>query len=700
MTAGTGVSAHVSPRRAKPVILAHIPECLAGLGLVLSLLYLFWTLGNAGPAVVDSLWITSDTLYPVNVTTDILHDGYPLSGWRFSIAPCWFPDLFTTGLFWVFTHNAITATLLAGFIQLALIVGAFHLMRRAIGLGSASLQTVLLLGVSVWITLYVGARPAQVYPDLYRFFIPQSHVGGLIMTLYALVLAFLLVDQAHKKSRISRATATAYAVVCLAAGMSNLMFFPQILAPFTAAIALAIFFNILPASKCWAPVAIAWPAAIAGAIINRVLLHATSVAAQSQISREAALTALDVFMRGAVEHLFDPLHILALLWFAVCIAIVAMTLRKLARQQAQQVQLPDRLLWVFCSCWIFADLLSAGAVIFGGSNYLTLLKSYTWTTHYLQAIFFIPLFGLPLIAVWLIPQRIAATITRGAVWSWSLLVIAVPAVRLGASPVPKSGITSYRPALVEFLDNMASKRGLKYGFGGYWQSRITTLLSKVGLRVYAVEPSLQPFLWVTNINWYTASLDDRHQQPPFRFVVLDDPAFTISRESAVEMFGQPSEEVRFHNTRVLIYSSQMAWDPILAGVDAPLAEFSEQITSPIANLRANPGETIMVPVRIRNPTGEQWTSAGKYPINLSYKWFVSGRMLSIEGRRTPLRGKVKPGGEVSLTAQVEVPKEGTNLILKLSLVQEGVAWFFIRGATALDIPVKLKGNAKESQTRG
>ena len=699
MSAAAGVLARVSPRRVKPIILAHIPECFAGLGLLLSLLYLFWSLSNANPAVIDTLWVTSDTLYPVNVTTDILHDGYSLSGWRFSIAPCWFPDLFTTGLFWVFTHKAITATLLAGFIQLALIVGAFHLIRRAIGMGSASLQMVLLLGVSVWITLYVSARPEQVYPDLYRFFLPQSHIGSLIMSLYALVLGFILLDQSHRSSGISLATVSAYAAVCFAAGMSNLMFFPQMVCPFTAAVALAVFFNILPASKCRAAVAVPWPSAIAGAIVNRVLLHATSVGAQSQISRDAALTALDVFLRGAIERLSEPLHILALAWFAVCTAIVALLLRKLARQQAQQVQLPHRLLWVFCCCWILADLFSAGAVIVGGSNYLTVLKSYILTTHYLQVIYFIPLFGLPLVAVWLIPERVAVKIQRGALWCVSLIIVVVPLVRLSATPVPKSAITSYRQPLVQFLDEMASKRGLKYGLGGYWQARLTTLLSKTGLRVYAIDPSFQPFLWVNNADWYTTSLEDGHKQPPFRFVVLDDPRFEISRERAVEIFGQPTEEVRFQNTRVLIYSQPIAWDPVLAGIDVPLADFREQITSSIADLAANPGQTIMVPLRIKNPTAERWASSGRYPVNLSYKWFDSGRMLNIEGRRTLLRGKVNPGEEVSLTAQVDVPSEGTNLTLKLSLLQEGVAWFFMRGATTLDIPVRLGGNPKESQSR-
>jgi hypothetical protein len=673
---------NLTERRIAPVVLARIPGWLAWLGLALSLLYLFRALGNASPAELDGIWVNGDTLYPVNVTTDVLSDGYPFSGWRFSIAPCWFPDLITPGLFWIFTHNAITATLLAGFIQLALIVGAFELMRRAIGVQSEAFQTVSLLGVSVLLTLYVATRPGMGYPDLYRFFIPQSHVGSLIMSLYALALGLRLLNKG------SGATRAIYAGVCFAAGMSNLMFFPQMLAPITAAIALAVFFNVIPFSKSWAPLAIGWPFAIAGAAVNRFLLPTTSVGAQSQISREAALTALDTFMRGAVGHLFEPLHILAVLWLAACIAVIAVIMRKLAGQQAQQVSTTHRFLWVFCCCWVFSGLFSAGAVILGGSNGLTVLKDYIWTTHYLQAIYFIPPFGLPLLTVWLISQRIPPPVTRAIVWSGALLVIAIPAVYLSGSPPPKSQVTDYRPPLVQFLDDMASTRGLKYGVGGYWQSRTSTLLSHTGLRVYAIDPVMQPYLWVSNINWYTESLDNRDEKPPFRFVILDDPAAKLSRENAVQIFGQPSEEVSFQNIRVLIYSSPLALNQLLA-VNEPLVNFNERLTSPMSSLQAKRGETIKLPVRIMNPTNEHWSSGGKYPVNLSYRWFEAERMLNIEGVRT-LVPTVKPGEEVSLDAQVEVPKEGTDLTLKLSLVQEGVAWFFIRGAATLDIPVKVQ----------
>jgi hypothetical protein len=700
MTAAPVAATRPFRRWRKALTIENISVGIASLALLLALLHLIWAIGSAGPTAINQIWVNSDTLYPVNVTTDVVKDGYPFSGWRFSIAPCWFPDLFTTGLIWLVTRNPILATLLAGFIQLPLIVGAFYLVHRAIRLGSGSLQTVSLLGVSIALTLYVAARPGLGYPDLYRLFIPQSHIGSLIMSLYALALGLLLLKQAHEASSIARSTAIAYGGVCLLAGMSNLMFFPQMLAPLTAAIAGCVFLNVLSASRSWAPVAIGWPTAIAGAIFNRVLFHTTPISAQSRISFDAALTALDVFMRGVTAHILEPWHLLAALWLFVCLIVVAVVVRKLTGGE-QALNLRVRLLCLFCGCWLFSDVFSAASQIIGGSLGLTVLKDYIWTTHYLQSIFFIPIFGLPLIIVWLMSRRIPSRVMQAGTLSGALIILVIAAARLGATSLPKTTITRYRPPLVRFLDDLASRHGLKYGLAGYWQARVATLLSHTGLRVYAVDASFNPFLWVSNIHWYTEALDDRTKAPSFRFVVLDDPAFKLSRQHAVQVFGSPSDEGRFENTRVLIYSSAgMAWDPVLRCISEPLAQFNEEITSTVGELHARPGIRIRVPVRIRNPTSESWASCGKYPINVSYRWLDSdsGHMLNIEGERTILPRQVRPGGEISLEADVAVPNQNGNLTLKISLVQEGVAWFFTRGAATLDLPVNVMAEERSRAT--
>jgi hypothetical protein len=106
------------------------------------------------------------------------------------------------------------------------------------------------------------------------------------------------------------------------------------------------------------------------------------------------------------------------------------------------------------------------------------------------------------------------------------------------------------------MDDLASREHLRYGYAGYWQARLITLLSKRDLRAYAVDGDIKPLLWANNRQWYSQSLEDRSKRPPVDFVVLDDPFWKISREAAVRALGEPLREERFGDTRVLIYKAK------------------------------------------------------------------------------------------------------------------------------------------------
>ena len=118
-----------------------------------------------------------------------------------------------------------------------------------------------------------------------------------------------------------------------------------------------------------------------------------------------------------------------------------------------------------------------------------------------------------------------------------------------------------------------------------------------------MDGSFNPFLWVSNVEWYTQEPGNRRKKPPGRFVVLDDPAFKLSREGAVRILGEPAKKVRFQNTRILIYNGNVrnaAPSPAAGDVrdDQPFTTFSEQITSPVRLLSLHPGETTSLPLSI------------------------------------------------------------------------------------------------------
>lgn len=122
----------------------------------------------------------------------------------------------------------------------------------------------------------------------------------------------------------------------------------------------------------------------------------------------------------------------------------------------------------------------------------------------------------------------------------------------------------------------------------------------------------------------------------------------------------------------------------------PLTIFADEITSSVTHLVLKPLENVKIPVTVRNVTSRPWSSSGAAPVLVSYVWFTHGRMIATEGARTALPGIVRPGEAVSLLANVSAPSQGRDLVLKITLVQEGVAWFITKGAKTLDIPVTLQ----------
>lgn len=556
---GSGEAATVRPKPGLRLLeRLAAPTALAWLGFLLSLVFLFTQLSAADPSVLN-MWLSSDTLYPVNVFTDTFMDGYSLSGWQFSIAPCWFPDLVLVGLFLGLTRNVILATLLAGFIQIALIVGAFAVIRRAVRVTGGAAQNVLLLGTGVAITLFVATKPGLYYPGLYQFFLPQTHVGSLWVVLFGLGLALLWIRRAYEGIAVSWTFVGAYALVCLLGGMSNVLFIVHMVAPLTLSLVFAVGFGMLPLRPTVLPVAAGWVASSVGAVLNRVLFNTTAVGAQSEIQYERIMVSLDTFMRGAAGKLLagDRLHLLAVLWGIVCLAYVIAVLRKAVRNGVALLSLTERMTAVFfCSCLI-SSIFSMGAIVAGGSNGLAVFKDYQWSMHYMHPAFLVPLFGLPLAVSWTnlfnLPQ-----VRRTVSFAGAAIAFLVPVVFLVRSSMPAQSIHLYTPPLVSFIDQLAQRDGLRYGLGGYWQARLVTLLSGRGVRAYAVDGSLHPLLWVSNREWYAELFTSKNPARRVDFVILDDPAWKISREEAVRVFGDPVREETFNNTRVLIYASRTA----------------------------------------------------------------------------------------------------------------------------------------------
>jgi hypothetical protein len=141
-------------------------------------------------------------------------------------------------------------------------------------------------------------------------------------------------------------------------------------------------------------------------------------------------------------------------------------------------------------------------------------------------------------------------------------------------------------------------------------------------------------------------------------------------------------------------SLQTQTSPILEDSQRrPLTSFSEEITSPIHELTLQAGSTYALNITAKNAGNEPWhqQGTGEMPVNAGYRWVDDkGTILPFEGTRAYLsRAVVAPGDSdhMKLTIKGE-PKPGTYN-LWVSMVQEGVAWFYDKHAAPLVIRVTI-----------
>jgi hypothetical protein len=123
-----------------------------------------------------------------------------------------------------------------------------------------------------------------------------------------------------------------------------------------------------------------------------------------------------------------------------------------------------------------------------------------------------------------------------------------------------------------------------------------------------------------------------------------------------------------------------------AETHARLTSFSQEITSPVHEFQTKVGDTYTLDITAKNTGTEPWSGGQKaMSVQAGYRWLDSkGNALPIEGNRAALdRPVVQPGESDTLKLQVAAPSTPGSYTLWVSMVQEGVAWFYIQGAKPL-----------------
>src|SRR3989442_929035 len=109
--------------------------------------------------------------------------------------------------------------------------------------------------------------------------------------------------------------------------------------------------------------------------------------------------------------------------------------------------------------------------------------------------------------------------------------------------------------------------------------------------------------------------------------------------------------------------------------------------------RCTAGQPTTVPVTISNLGRGTFPVTNSYPISLGYHWTsATGQTVLWDGARTKLGGDLLAGQATTVNAAITAPTNGGNYLMKLDLVQEGIAWFSSKGVPTGNAPVTIAGS--------
>lgn len=96
------------------------------------------------------------------------------------------------------------------------------------------------------------------------------------------------------------------------------------------------------------------------------------------------------------------------------------------------------------------------------------------------------------------------------------------------------------------------------------------------------------------------------------------------------------------------------------------------------------------PVTVANTGAVTWPAAGANPVHVSYHWIAAdGTVVVWDGARGVLPADIAPGQSAVVSVPVTSPEQLGSYILRIDLVQEGVAWFSGQGVAPRDFAINV-----------
>jgi SAM-dependent methyltransferase len=120
---------------------------------------------------------------------------------------------------------------------------------------------------------------------------------------------------------------------------------------------------------------------------------------------------------------------------------------------------------------------------------------------------------------------------------------------------------------------------------------------------------------------------------------------------------------------------------------------SAEIQPAVGSLSCSPGESVTFAVALRNTNATVWLRAGRHGRGYvrvgAHLLDASGGLLALDHARAALSADVPMHGRVQASLTLQAPAVPGRYIVRLDMVNEGIAWFEEGGSKAVDVGLEV-----------
>jgi len=502
------------------------------LSLLLIVLFSLLVFATLTPQQV-SVYINSDTLYLPSIFRDIFIDSSGLKGWNLNAAPNFFPDfLIYSAINFVFPDFRVAA-LIYSLLQILIIALLFNAILKALSkdVGYAHLTVTNLL-------LLLFPLSALISGDfIFTFYIYSIsyHTGAFIMAMVSLLITLRALNMQGKWNLMLLAISVFLGV------FNDKLFIPAFVFPLVAVIpylfdnekrAIArqllittISFTVISLVAFWGIKKLGFISIIS---TDWKMFNFSNIIPSFNVMFTQYA---NYIKNGSVSGV---VIILTLFVFIVLSVYLFPILRQIYRdvKGRSRVRLSTQNAFALFA-WFFIPVVVFTPVI-NGSYFSPAILRFNIHAYY---------FGVLLTGflLFLLFRNRKAVANLSGVSVVIALVLLVSIYNERKTDVSLQPLLGYYPERIACIDSVALETQCKYGIATYWDAKLTTMLSKQGVRLYHVFPDLKIWYHVTNKNWYYKQGKGIHANPKFRLIVMNG----FDSTKVVQVLGRPLEILTF-----------------------------------------------------------------------------------------------------------------------------------------------------------